>query len=128
MAKQGKVTHFEIPVDKMDRATKFYSDVFGRNVRPVPEMQYTMISTAQSDERGMVTEVGAINGGMTERDGPLKHPIVTLQVEDIEASLEKVKRMGGKTVVKKTPMQMGSFAYFEDTEGNVLGLWQPGGM
>ena len=26
---KGKVTHFEIPVDKMDRARKFYADVFG---------------------------------------------------------------------------------------------------
>lgn len=26
---KGKVTHFEIPVDKMDRARKFYTDVFG---------------------------------------------------------------------------------------------------
>lgn len=107
----------------MGRATKFYSDVLGWNFRPVPEMQCIMISKAQSDERGMVTKVGAISGCMIKRNGPPKHPIVTLRVEDIDVLLEKVKKTGGKIVVKKTPMQMASFAYFENTECNVLGLW-----
>ena len=65
---KGTVTHFEIPVDKMERAKKFYFDAFGWMIRSVPGatpgQDYVMAGTAQSDERGMVQEKGAINGGI----------------------------------------------------------------
>jgi uncharacterized protein len=129
MLTKGKVTHFEIPVDKKDRAKKFYAEVFGWQINDVPgatpEMKYTMVGTAESDERGMVTERGAINGGMVDRAPHLQHPVVTIEVDDMDAALARVKKMGGKVTFKKTQMaDMGYFAYFEDTEANVLGLWQ----
>ncbi|MDD1769677.1 MAG: VOC family protein [Methanomassiliicoccales archaeon] len=59
---KGKVTHFEIPVDKMDRARKFYSDIFGWKITampgPKPGGEYTMAFGAKTDERLMITEVG----------------------------------------------------------------------
>jgi predicted enzyme related to lactoylglutathione lyase len=128
--KKGKVMHFEIPVDKMDRGKKFYSEVFGWNIQAVPGaspgVDYIMAGTAKADEKGSVTEKGAINGGLVERSGPLKHPVITIEVEDLDKALEDVKKHGGKISMKKTPMaEMGFFAYFEDPEGNILGLWQP---
>jgi len=36
-----------------------------------------------------------------------------------------VQRLGGSTVSEKQPVgDMGFAAYFKDSEGNVLGLWQ----
>lgn len=50
---------------------------------------------------------------------------VTISVPDIDAALKNVKGLGGKPVGKKMPVgDMGWSAYFEDTEGNVIGLWQ----
>jgi predicted enzyme related to lactoylglutathione lyase len=126
---KGKVTHFEIPVEKMERARKFYADTFGWNVMDMPGqapgMPYVMAIGAETDERGMVTEKGAINGGIIKRAAPLQHPIITVDVDDMDGALDKVKKNGGKVLVKKTAMaQMGFFAYFQDTEGNVMGLWQ----
>lgn len=125
----SKVTHFEIPVDKMDRAKKFYSEVFDWKIMEVPggapgEM-YTMVIGAKTDENGTTVDKGAINGGMFEREKPLVHPIITIDVEDIDAALDKIKKRGGKIAMKKTAMgDMGAYAYFEDSEGNVMGLWQ----
>jgi predicted enzyme related to lactoylglutathione lyase len=46
-------------------------------------------------------------------------------VEDIEATLKTVESLGGAVVrPKETIPGMGSFAYFKDTEGNVMGLWE----
>ena len=43
----------------------------------------------------------------------------------MDGALDKIKKNGGKVLVKKTAMaEMGFFAYFQDTEGNVMGLWQ----
>jgi predicted enzyme related to lactoylglutathione lyase len=39
--------------------------------------------------------------------------------------LKNVEKLGGKTVRKKEPVaDMGFTAYFKDTEGNIVGLWQ----
>ena len=45
----GKVVHFEIPADDLPRAKKFYSTVFGWSTSEMPEMEYVMLGTAESD-------------------------------------------------------------------------------
>jgi predicted enzyme related to lactoylglutathione lyase len=46
-------------------------------------------------------------------------------VPDIDAALATVEQLGGATVLPKTEvMGMGYAAYFRDTEGNVMGLWE----
>lgn len=126
MARQAKVTHFEVPADNMERAKKFYSEVFGWVMLPgIPGIEYQSITTTPTDERMIPIEKGAINGGLIPRNGQVKHPIITIQVEDIDSALEGVKKHGGKISLKKTVMgDIGFFAYFEDPEGNLMGLWQ----
>lgn len=123
--KSSKVTHFEIPVDDMEKAKAFYREVFGWNVQVEPRMQYTMATTSETDKMNIPLERGAINGGIIKREGKLKHPLVTLQVDDVDESLAQVKKHGGKIITSKTPMlPIGWFGYFEDPDGNVLGVWQ----
>jgi hypothetical protein len=91
----------------------------------MPEMEYVMLGTAESDENGMPKEPGAINGGMMKRQDPLKHPVVTIDVENIDDALASVKKNGGQVVREKLAVgDMGFTAYFRDSEGNVIGLWQ----
>ncbi len=119
------VVHFEIPADQVERAKTFYSKAFGWMLNTMPEMDYTIVTTTASDKNGIPTAPGAINGGMGKRRNPLKSVVVTIGVKDIDASLEKIKQLGGKAVGKKMPVgDMGFSAYFKDTEGNVIGLWQ----
>ncbi len=121
----GKVVHFEIPADDLPRAKKFYSTVFGWSTSEMPEMEYVMLGTAESDENGMPKQPGAINGGMMKRQDPLKHPVVTIDVENIDDALASVKKNGGQVVREKLAVgDMGFTAYFRDSEGNVIGLWQ----
>jgi predicted enzyme related to lactoylglutathione lyase len=121
----GKVVHFEVPASKLKRAQSFYKDVFGWQMNEMPEMDYTMVGTTPSDKNGVPTEPGAINGGMMKRTKRFPGPIITIQVDDIDATLEDVKKHGGKAVVKKTPIgEFGFSAYFKDSEGNLMGLFQ----
>jgi predicted enzyme related to lactoylglutathione lyase len=123
------VVHFEIPADDPKRASKFYSDAFGWNIQVWEgDQPYWMLGTAESDEMGMPKKPGAINGGMGKREGPLKSIVVTISVGDIEKALQKVEKAGGKTVSKRQAVgDMGFAAYFKDSEGNVVGLFQPTG-
>jgi predicted enzyme related to lactoylglutathione lyase len=69
-----KVIHFEIPVDNLERAKKFYKTAFNWMITPVPEMQYTLLGTVEVDQMNMHKEAGAINGGMMQRSDKIKCP------------------------------------------------------
>ena len=94
----GGVVHFEIPADDEGRAREFYSSAFGWEVSQVPEMSYAMIKTTPTDANGMPSVPGSINGGMFRREGDLTSPVVTVDVDDIDAALEKINALGGSTV------------------------------
>ncbi len=121
----GRVVHFEIPADDVDRARDFYRQAFGWNIQPMPEMDYTIVSTTETDESGMPKDPGAINGGMAKRDASFSTPVITVDVDDIDVALEKIGSLGGSTVTERTAVgDMGWAAYFKDSEGNLMGLWQ----
>jgi predicted enzyme related to lactoylglutathione lyase len=121
----GRVVHFEVPFDDGDRARGFYKDVFGWQVMEMPEMNYTLVMTGPSGDQGP-TEAGFINGGMLSREtSGAGGPVVVVDVDSIDATLERISGLGGSTVAGKAPVgDMGFAAYFKDPEGNVVGLWE----
>jgi predicted enzyme related to lactoylglutathione lyase len=122
----GQVVHFEIPADDLDRARDFYREAFGWDMTVVAEMDYTLVMTTPSGEDGRPTQVGAINGGMLRRQEPVTSTMITLNVDNVDTALATVERLGGKTTTGRHAVgDMGFSAYFEDTEGNVVGLWEP---
>lgn len=119
------MTHFEIPYDDGDRAKAFYRQAFGWQIVDMPAYEYTAVSTGPTDDDGMPSEVGFIGGGMTRRSEAVSHPVITLDVADIDAALAAVTNAGGSVVVSKQQVgDMGFIAYFADTEGNTIGMWQ----
>jgi predicted enzyme related to lactoylglutathione lyase len=121
----GRVVHFELPADNVERAQAFYSEVFGWRMQTIPGMGYTLVGTTPSDERGMPVEPGSINGGMLKRQPPIQVPLITIHVTDVEVALRAVEKRGGQVVREKMQVgDMGFAAYFRDPEGNVVGLWE----
>jgi uncharacterized protein len=120
-----KVVHFEIPTDNLERAQKFYKETFGWSIQSMPGMGYTLVGTTPSNAQGQPTEPGGINGGMLVRQDPIKVPVITINVASIDEAAKKIQKQGGKVVRKRMSVgPMGFAAYFQDTEGNVLGLWE----
>ena len=121
----GRIVHFEVPFDDAERAHAFYERAFGWNLNPIDELDYTMVSTGPSGEEGP-TEPGFINGGMFKRDDTTApSTLLVIDVDDIDDTLAKVGDLGGETVTGRSPVgDMGWSAYFKDTEGNTVGLWQ----
>jgi uncharacterized protein len=84
-----------------------------------------LVRTVATDERQMPKEPGAINGGIMNRTKDTPAPVITIQVGSVDESLKKVEAEGGTTVQPRTEIpNMGAFAYFKDSEGNTLGLWE----
>ena len=120
----GRVVHFEIPYDDGQRARDFYAKAFGWEVTEMPEMNYTMVSSGPSGDQGP-TETGFINGGMMQRQEPFMAPNLVIDVESIDAALAVIKEAGGSPVSEREAVgEMGFAAYFKDTEGNLVGLWE----
>jgi uncharacterized protein len=121
-----KVVHFEIPTDDLARAKEFYGSIFGWQLQTIDDMDYTIAMTTAVDEQTQLpTEPGAINGGMMKRSADTPSPVLTVGVDSIDDSMKRVEAAGGTVVTPRTEIPgMGAFAYFKDTEGNVLGLWE----
>ncbi len=111
------IMHFEIPVDDIERARKFYQDLFEWRIEPAGpgEQEYHIITT----------EEGALGGGMMKRVVPEQRPVLYVEVESVDGHIDKITKAGGQVVVPKTAVPtMGWFAQALDTEGNVFAVWQ----
>jgi predicted enzyme related to lactoylglutathione lyase len=53
--------------------------------------------------------------------------VLVLAVTDVDAKLAEIEAAGGKTLTPRTEIGGGHgfFAYFEDPNGNKLGVWEP---
>jgi len=123
-----QVVHFEITFDDHDRAIEFYRSAFDWDLQDSDMgngVVYTSAITVAMDEQRRPKEPGAINGGFTKKSAETPAPVITLGVSSIDESLKKIEAGGGTTVTPRTPIPgVGAFAYFKDTEGNTLGLFE----
>jgi predicted enzyme related to lactoylglutathione lyase len=120
-----KVVHFEVPFDDADRAHTFYREAFGWQLQSMPGMGYTTVTTTPADATGRPGEPGGINGGMLAKQGPITGPVITIGVDDLDESLARIEKLGGKVAIGRQAVgEMGFSAYVHDTEGNLIGLWQ----
>ncbi len=119
------ITHFEIPVINPERATEFYSSIFGWKITKWQgNIPYWTVTTVETDENMMPIKPGAINGGLIlKKDN--REPVVVINVESIDEKIETVKEMGGDIIMEKRSIgDMGFYARIIDSEGNVIGLWE----
>ncbi len=122
-----KVVHFEITFDDHARVKEFYGSVFDWQLddNDMGGVVYTTATTTPINEQMRPTEPGAINGGFTSRGTDTPSPVITIGVDSIDDTLKKIEAGGGTTVTPRTPIPgMGAFAYFKDSEGNTMGLWE----
>ncbi len=111
------VIHFEIPVDDLERARKFYSGLFGWDIHEVPGRKMYMSITSEGQK--------AISGALMNRINPLQKIINYIDVPSIDEYTANVEQLGGKVVVRKRAIEgTGYFAICVDTENNTFGIWE----
>jgi uncharacterized protein len=108
------VVHFEIGGPDDLRLAEFYSELFGWRVRPVPDVDYALVDTAGGT---------GIGGGIEPTGEAAEAVTFYIQADDLQAVLDKVNLLGGKTVTPITELPgMATYAKFEDLDGLVVGL------
>jgi predicted enzyme related to lactoylglutathione lyase len=55
---------------------------------------------------------------------PHHYTIFYVDVRDVAASLKKAESLEGKTLVPPVDIPTGTFAWMQDPEGNMVGLWK----
>ena len=120
------VVHFEIPYENKERAFKFYTEAFGWSVTDSADFAgHSFAMASKCNEKGMPTEIGKINGDLHARGGHLQHPVIVLKVKNMAESRRKIEEHGGKALGEPVTLAgMGLYGFFNDSEGNVLGIWQ----
>src|SRR4029450_8053172 len=67
LMKKNSVAHFEIYADDPDKLEQFYTSMFDWKVERIPHMDYRLIKSVDTDDKGMPTQTGGINGGLLKR-------------------------------------------------------------
>jgi predicted enzyme related to lactoylglutathione lyase len=114
------IAWFEIPVGDLERAVRFYQDVFGKPLVREHVDGYDMAMFAGADG-----PEGALVKGDVYLPGKAG-PILYFRVANIDAVLVRATAAGGRTLyAKKDIGPNGWVAEFEDSEGNRIALSQP---
>jgi uncharacterized protein len=132
---QGQITWFEIPVEDLDRAIAFYSEVLRIKIEK---------NTFLKNEYGIFNkEINTIKGALVKKKNhqPGVGIVLFFYVVDLLDSLRKVAQFGGKVLVEKTLLKqetaegflaikqnlidgnIGYYAEFYDSEGNRICLY-----
>lgn len=117
------VSIFEIPATDISRAIEFYQAILDISIEKmeIPGMEMGILPYEDQMVTGVITKG---EGYQPSADG------VTIYLnagENLQITLDKVEKNGGKILVPKTPHadESGYFALFLDSEGNKMGLHSP---
>jgi hypothetical protein len=124
------VVHFEIPADDVERAKKFYNDLFGWKIEKWPgtntnessssNIDYWIVSTTGNKDNKI-----SIDGGLMKRQDRLQQITNFIDVNSVDEYSSQIVKIGGKVVVPKMAVPgMGYFAICHDTENNSFGIWE----
>jgi len=114
-----KIVHFELNAEDPLRAKSFYEKVFDWKIeKSEMPMDYWMITAGPEDEPG-------ISGGLQKRENASDEVFNYIGVPSVEEFLKKIEENGGEILTPKSPIPgIGYYAFFKDTEGNRLGIFE----
>src|SRR4030066_610631 len=109
--------HIEIMTTNLERAEKFYGDVFGWKIQSEIMGKYSLDETPQQPGGG-IAEMPKVNPGDSI--------MVYVEVDDIPAYLKRAEGLGGKQATPKTDIpKIGWYGVLTDPDGNKMGLFTP---
>lgn len=119
------VRHFAINADDLERARRFYRDVFGWRFHAWGPPGFFMIETGSTAETAAI--FGSLQGRRTLVPGERMTGFeCTISVPDIHAAQQAIEAAGGTILMPvATIPTVGHLLWFRDPEGNVAGAMQP---
>ncbi len=116
----------DIPVLDMDRARRFYSHLLGAPVDLMQGMADVAVlgGPGEPDPMGVSADLAVGQSMPSTTHGAT---IYLSSLGDIDGMLKRAVEAGGTVLADKANMDMiGWIAFIKDTEGNRIGIHQPG--
>lgn len=111
------VVHFDIGCRDRDKTNEFYTNLFGWTTEDYGPLSKSIKTGSEKGIQGYLTALG---------HEPHNYVMVYVEVDNIAAHCEKAVELGGKVMVPETDVpEMGKFAWLNDIDGNIIGLWNP---
>ena len=119
---QGQWCHIEIPSNDPENTSKFYSEVFGWKINPVPMGDMGIYHLYETPGGG------GVGGGIwNPPEGIPRQMINYVNVEEIDPITAKAEANGGKVVMPTQEVPgIGWFSLIADPDGNIFGIWKQG--
>ena len=107
------VNYFEVGTPDAGATTAFYGGLFGWQIAESGNYR------AVEGDKGGVWDSSTMGGGAWA--------IFYVQVDDVQATIEKASGLGATVVVPYTDNGPIEFAHLQDPQGNRFGVWRPKG-
>jgi uncharacterized protein len=115
----GRLRHFAINADDVERARRFYQAVMGWASVPWGPPDFFQIHDAGDGV------VGALQARRTMGGRGMPGVEITIGVDDLAAAMAAIEANGGRMLGQPFHIEgVGELVYFEDSEGNTLGAMQ----
>jgi predicted enzyme related to lactoylglutathione lyase len=117
------VRHFAVHADDVDRARRFYEQVFGWTFEPWGPPDFYLIHTGSEDDKGLQ---GALQRRQEALTGTGMHGFeCTIGVDDLDASIGLISANGGQVISSPFTIEgVGRLIFMHDPEGNRVGVMQ----
>jgi predicted enzyme related to lactoylglutathione lyase len=118
---KGRFVWYELMASDTEAAKAFYTQVVGWGTQdgPVPGMAYTMFTTGQMPVGGMMAQPED-----ARKMGAPPSWIGYVAVDDVDATAERIKRLGGAVHVPPTDIpNVGRFSVVADPQSAVFALF-----
>lgn len=119
------VVHFEVMGRDGPALQRFYSDLFGWDIKADNPMGYGVVEHSNNHSTGGIGIGGGILGGMQPgQDGASFY----VEVPDVELTLAAAEQLGGTRIMGPQQVEGGRlvFGHLLDPEGHHVGLMQAG--
>ena len=108
------IVHFEIGCRDRAKTTHFFSELFGWHIQDGPA---SAIDTGAA--HGIPGHISSLG------HEPHHYTMFYVEVDDVQAYLDKATALGGKTLVPPIKIPTGTFAWLSDLDGNTIGILKP---
>lgn len=125
-----RILHTMLRVGNLEKSVKFYTEIFNMQLlrqKDYPEGRFTLAFLGYGDEASNSAIELTHNWDTDSYDLGTGYGHIALEVNDVYAAVESIKKQGGKILREAGPMNAGTtiIAFVEDPDGYQIELLEP---
>lgn len=126
----GRVRRFMFPYDDLEKTLRFYREFMDWDIIPTenadPKRPLLYCATGPGNDNWEPSVPSFIYGYLRPREDyeTEEYPIYVIEVDDLNETMDKVRKYGGEVVKDRFFIEKNEYAVVRDPEGNLMYIWQ----